>query len=170
MWRERDWYDGSHFLQALPPTLRNEVSVHMKQDVLQQVDLFQGAPAAFREELAKHLQPEVLTPGGFVFQEGDEGDNVYFIAHGKVEILRGKGLGRIRTLGPGDFFGEIALFTEGPRTASVRAIEFSEVYWLTKSAFQRVAERFPSEVKPMEEKARAREPDADFRMGTNRES
>lgn len=162
MWRERDWYDESSFLQALPPTLRHEVSVHMKQDVLQQVDLFQDTQEAFREELAKRLQPEVLTPGGYVFREGDEGDRVYFIVRGKVEVLQGPGLESIGTLGPGEFFGEISLFTEGPRTASVRASEFSEVYWLSADAFRQVTARFPAELEPLKETARARWPDAVF--------
>jgi voltage-gated potassium channel len=162
MWRERGWYDESSFLRGLPPTLRDEVSVHMKQDVLQQVDLFQEAPKTFRQEISKLLRAEVLTPGGFVFREGDEGDKVYFMVRGEVEVLRGPELNRINTLGPGDFFGEIALFTAGPRTASVRAVEFTEVYWLSKDAFQDVTTRFPSELKPIEEKARARVPDAEF--------
>jgi hypothetical protein len=63
-------------------------------------------------------------------------------------------------MGPGDFFGEITLFTEGARTASVRALEFTEVYWLSKAAFDRVAARYPSEIKPIETKARVRRPDA----------
>ncbi len=160
MWRERGWYDESNFLQALPPTLRDEVSVHMKQDVLQQVDLFQEASKSFRQEIARHLRPEVLTPGGYVCREGDEGDKVYFIVRGKVEVTRGSESERIRTQGPGEFFGEISLFTEGPRTASVRALEFTEVYWLSRDAFRQVTARYPRELEPIEEIARAREPDA----------
>ncbi len=157
MWRERGWYDESQFLQALPPTLRSEVSVHMKQDVLQQVDLFQGAPRHFRHEVATYLRPEVLTPGGYAFREGDEGDRVYFIVRGEVEVLKGPEAERIRLLGVGDFFGEIALFTEGRRTASVRAVEFTEVYWLSKDAFRKVTARFPAQIKPIEDMARARQ-------------
>jgi voltage-gated potassium channel len=160
MWRERGWYDESNFLQALPPTLRDEVSVHMKQDVLQQVDLFQDAPKSFRQEIARHLCPEVLTPGGYVCREGDLGDRVYFIVRGKVEVLKDSESERLSTLGPGEFFGEISLFTEGPRTASVRAVDFTEVYWLSREAFRQVTSRYPQELKPIEEIARARQPEA----------
>jgi voltage-gated potassium channel len=132
----------------------------MKQDVLQQVDLFQEAPKSFRQEIARHLQPEVLTPGGYVCREGDEGDKVYFIVRGKVEVLEGPESRKLSTLGPGEFFGEISLFTEGPRTASVRALEFTEVYWLSRNAFRQVTARYPTEVKPIEEIARARQPGA----------
>ncbi len=160
MWRERGWYDESHFLKALPPTLRSEVSVHMKQDILQRVDLFRDAGSAFCRDIAGQLQPEVLTPGGFIFREGDDADRVYFIVRGEVEVLKGPEQRRADTMGPGDFFGEITLFTEGARTASVRALDFTEVYWLSKAAFHQVAARYPSEIKPIETKARARRPDA----------
>ena len=160
MWRERGWYDEAHFLEELPPTLRSEVSVHMKQDILQRVDLFQGAGAAFCRDIAEHLKPEVLTPEGFIFREGDEADRMYFIVRGEVEVLTGLEQRKAATLGPGDFFGEITLFTEGARTASIRAVTFTEVYWLSKTAFDRVAARYPSEIKPIETKARARRPDA----------
>jgi len=169
MWRERGWYDPSHFLNELPPTLRSEVAVYMKQDVLQGVELFQGADPAFCREIAGHLQWEVLTPGGVIFREGDSGDRMYFIVLGEVEILRGPEQRRADTMGPGNFFGEIALFTEGVRTASVRALTFTEVYWLSKAAFDRVAARYPSEVKPIETKARKRRPDALPEPGQNPE-
>jgi voltage-gated potassium channel len=159
MWRERGWYDESHFLKALPPTLRSEVSVHMKQDILDRVDLFRGTDPAFFREIAGHLQPEVLTPGGFIFREGDEADRMYFIVRGEVEVLKGPEQRRADTMGPGDFFGEITLFTEGTRTASVRALDFTEVYWLSKAAFDRVAARYPSETRPIETKARLRRPE-----------
>jgi voltage-gated potassium channel len=160
MWRERGWYDEAHFLRELPPTLRSEVAVHMKQDVLQRVDLFRGADPSFCREVAGHLEWEVLTPGGFIFREGEEADEMYFIVRGEVEALVGTEFRSVRNMGPGDFFGEIALFTDGPRTASVRALEFSEVYRLSKVAFHRVAARYPDAVKPIEAKARSRHPDA----------
>jgi voltage-gated potassium channel len=88
------------------------------------------------------------------------GDRVYFIVRGKVEVLRDSESKRLSTLGPGEFFGEISLFTEGPRTASVRAVEFTEVYWLSRNAFRQVTARYPEELKPIEEIAWARQPDA----------
>jgi voltage-gated potassium channel len=160
MWRERGWYDEDHFLRELPPTLRSEVAVYMKQDVLQGVELFRGADPSFCREVAEHLEWEVLTPGGFIFREGEEADGMYFIVRGEVEALLSTESRAVRNMGPGDFFGEIALFTDGPRTASVRALEFTEVYRLSKVAFHRVAARYPDAVKPIEAKARWREPDA----------
>ena len=54
-----------------------------------------------------------------LFRAGDIGDDFYVVADGTVEVLDGHGV--VRTLGPGDGFGEIALLGDGRRTMTVRA-------------------------------------------------
>lgn len=59
--------------------------------------------------------------GDLVIAEGDEGDTAFIIEEGRCEVL--KGGERIRVMGPGEVFGEMAILSPGRRTATVRAIE-----------------------------------------------
>lgn len=61
--------------------------------------------------------------GEIVFDEGDEGQAIYAIADGEVEILRNDGerSRRLALLGPGEIFGELALLDQAPRAAQARA-------------------------------------------------
>jgi CRP-like cAMP-binding protein len=66
-----------------------------------------------------------LAKGTTVFRQGEEGGSVYVIRAGKVRVLK-ETQGRrrmITTLGPGDFFGEMAVVTGRPRTATVEVVE-----------------------------------------------
>jgi F420-non-reducing hydrogenase small subunit len=69
-------------------------------------------------------QTLALEPGRPIFEHGDVGESMYFIAEGTVEIFQAgtNGACRIALLGPGDFFGEMALISENPRSASARAL------------------------------------------------
>lgn len=63
-------------------------------------------------------------PGETIFEQGDRGDLVYSIIQGQVEAIRIDENGEERllaTMGPGEYFGEMALISEAPRTATVRA-------------------------------------------------
>ncbi|MBI4027280.1 MAG: cyclic nucleotide-binding domain-containing protein [Verrucomicrobia bacterium] len=62
--------------------------------------------------------------GEFVFRQGDSGNRIYIVNSGEVEVLRndpGKGEVLLARLGKGAYFGEMALLTDAPRNASVRA-------------------------------------------------
>jgi voltage-gated potassium channel Kch len=155
-WRQRLAYDETEFLASLPSALREEVALHMKSDVLEQVELFQGADPEFVRYVALRLRPEVLTPGDWVFREGDEGTCMYFITRGELDVLRSGRDDPVTRLETGDFFGEIALFDDLPRTASVRSVGYCDLYSLSKSDFREVVQRFPESVWEIEAKARSR--------------
>jgi CRP-like cAMP-binding protein len=70
-----------------------------------------------------------LSVGTTVFRQGDPGGSVYVIRAGKVRVLK-ETAGRQRmvtTLGPGDFFGEMAVVTGRPRSATVEVVEDAEL-------------------------------------------
>ncbi len=65
-----------------------------------------------------------------LFNEGDEADDLYVVLSGRVAIAKHSPDGReslVALMGPGDMFGEMPLFDDEPRSASVRALERSEV-------------------------------------------
>jgi len=66
-----------------------------------------------------------FAPGETIFRQGDEGDFVYSIIDGQVEVIRGepdREAKVINRLGPGEYFGEMALIRHAPRTATVRTL------------------------------------------------
>ena len=82
-------------------------------------------------------------PTGKIFaREGDIGREFFVLVSGKAEVTRnGDGVG---VLGPGGFFGEMALLDRQPRTATVTAGEPSEVLVLTAQAFAGLVDSMPS--------------------------
>ncbi len=72
--------------------------------------------------------------GTILFKEGEEGDKMFIIHQGKVKVFRIiKGVERVlAVLEKGDFFGEMAIFTEHPRSASIEVIEDSILIELTE--------------------------------------
>ena len=88
-------------------------------DVLRRVAIFRPLPMPAVDVLALHVDHAQFAPGQEIFRQGDHGDRFYVIATGEAEVI---GDGRlIRTMGPGDGFGEIALLRDTVRTATVRA-------------------------------------------------
>ncbi len=74
--------------------------------------------------------PRQFGTGQVVFHEGDESDTCYIVRSGRLRALRGNGDGRSITLanfGPGDIFGELAMFDDERRSATVEALEPAEV-------------------------------------------
>jgi hypothetical protein len=90
---------------------------------------------------------EIFQRGQFVFMQGEPGDCAYFIQSGSVEIMRSRDGGPpavIAKLGKGQFFGEAALLSEGPRNATVRAVETSKLAILGKENFLNLCKMLPA--------------------------
>jgi CRP/FNR family transcriptional regulator len=96
------------------------------------VELLGGVPVfstLVREDLERIAQfavPREFEPGEVVFREGDASDTCYVVRDGRARAVRAHTDGRTLTLatfGPGDFFGELALFEDERRSATVEAIE-----------------------------------------------
>jgi CRP/FNR family cyclic AMP-dependent transcriptional regulator len=78
------------------------------------------------ERIAQFAVPREFEPGEVVFREGDASDTCYVVRDGRARALRTHRDGRTLTLatfGPGDIFGELALFEDEKRSATVEAIE-----------------------------------------------
>jgi CRP/FNR family cyclic AMP-dependent transcriptional regulator len=87
-----------------------------------------------------------LDAGEVLFQKGDKGDALYGVRRGRIRIETGTaGGGRLtlNMLGPGDLFGEIALFDGQPRTADAISAEPSELFMVRRSDFLAYLEREP---------------------------
>lgn len=88
-----------------------------KADALGRAPLFQRLSRRDLVELAKVTEDLEVEEGKVLAREGELGSEFFVIVDGEVEVLHDEQ--RLATLGPGDFFGEIALIEHGRRTASV---------------------------------------------------
>jgi putative ABC transport system ATP-binding protein len=99
---------------------------------------FMNQPTAVVSDMAEKMSREKFRAGTTIFRQGDPGDKFYLIRKGSCEVLQEKdgALQVLRKLGVGDFFGEIALITGKPRTATVVARENSIFYTLDHKSFK----------------------------------
>lgn len=101
-------------------------------DLIGEVPMFAPLSLAAKESLAASLAPVAAAPGQCVIRAGEIGDEFYVVADGELEIDVG---GTQTTAAAGDYFGEIALLRDVPRTATVTARTKSLLYALPRSAF-----------------------------------
>jgi CRP-like cAMP-binding protein len=113
-----------------------------KVELLKRVPLFSGCTKAELRELALVSDEVDLREGRTLVREGQPGREFFVLVDGTVRVSR-KGR-KIGELGPGDWFGEIALLTHTPRSATVTATSPVRVLVLTDRAFRRVVEWMPS--------------------------
>jgi MFS family permease len=102
-------------------------------ELLRRIEIFAELEEPVLERLAKGATAVSTAAGQVVVAIGEVGNHFYFIATGKAAVELEDGA--TRELGPGDFFGEIALLRDVPRTATVRAVEPLELYAIGRDDF-----------------------------------
>lgn len=101
--------------------------------LLSRLAIFRPLPPTTINQLASGLIAVHATAGEQIIREGDSGDRFYVIAKGDVDVDSGGE--QVATLGEGDYFGEIALLRDVPRTATVTAKTDVELYALERDEF-----------------------------------
>ena len=94
--------------------------------------MFAPLSIATKERVALSLVPLEVSAGELVIRAGDEGDRFYIIGAGELDIDAD---GRHSTVREDDYFGEIALLRDVPRTATVTAVVDSDLYTLQRDDF-----------------------------------
>ena len=110
------------------------------EELVDRFPLFTGLTPEQREVLVLHFTPRTAQPGERIIRAGDKADSVYFISSGQVEVSVG---GKRIKLGPGDFFGEMALISGLPRSADVTALDYSKFATLNRRDFRQFLSRYP---------------------------
>ena len=116
---------------------------------LDRVELFTHLSTRSRAALAEAASIVDIGPGEFLFQEGDAGDAVFIVRRGMVKVVRaGEPDVVLSTLKPGDVLGELGVLNAAPRTASVVAVDESQLVRVGKEAVDRVLDD-PVDVREM---------------------
>jgi MFS family permease len=127
----------SVLLIALWPRLRKiddeAVIAEEPLELLRRIEIFAQLPEPVLERLAAGATAVSVAADGVVVSRGEVGDHFYAIAAGKAVVERDDGT--TRELGPGDFFGEIALLRDVPRTATVRALNALQLFAVERDEF-----------------------------------
>ena len=105
------------------------------------VDLFSRCSRSELKTVVRHIETVRLEPGTELTRQGDAGDAFYVIIDGRAEVkVDGEGAGE---MGPGEYFGELALLDGQPRSATVVAASELEVAVLGIRMFRTLLREFP---------------------------
>jgi NADH dehydrogenase len=136
------WLWRTIYLMKLPGLDRKlRVATDWTLDLVLPPDIVQ-----LKTERAPGVRREYFEPGQVVFREGDRGDWLYILTGGEVEVVKGvpgRGEQPLRRLGAGECFGEIALISDRPRSATVRAVSATSVLAVDREAFQAMFATLP---------------------------
>lgn len=111
--------------------------------ILKQIPLFAGLDANLHQEILQHIVLMYYPVNYILFKEGDQGDALYIIKKGQVEIYHepkeeGDLPQKVAEISDNGFFGEMALVSDVPRNASAKAIVDSEIFILSKDDFKKL--------------------------------
>jgi CRP/FNR family transcriptional regulator len=115
-------------------------------ELLGRVPVFSTLELPDLERIAEVAVPRSFEPGQAVFREGDASDTCYVVREGQARAIRTHGDGRTITLanfGPGDIFGELAMFEDELRSATVEAIEQMSVVGVLGPDMRRLMSEHP---------------------------
>ena len=112
-----------------------------KIDLIRGVPLFASASKQGLAEIASIADEIDLPEGKTLITEGDTGREFFVLIDGSAEVARGGK--KVASIGPGDFFGEIALITKTPRNATITTTSPVRALVITDRAFRQLLDRAP---------------------------
>jgi CRP-like cAMP-binding protein len=152
--RDIDEKRVEHFCATLPISLRNEVLLHAHREMLRNVPIFRGLNAKCILEIVNRMTSIVALPGDLIVTKGHSNSGLYFISRGEVEVIvhddeeeeeqeaRKSARPKI-LLTEGDYFGEVSLLLNTPATATIEAVSFCDLFYISGHDFHLVKEASP---------------------------
>jgi CRP-like cAMP-binding protein len=126
---------------------RGAVDPDSLAQTLRQVPLFSGVKSGDLHRLARLASVRSFKSSSVVVKQGDTAVALYCLIAGRVRVVHqgpaGEDRRELAQLGPGDFFGEMALLDDFPRSASVECLEDTECALITKWDFQKELRSHP---------------------------
>jgi CRP-like cAMP-binding protein len=108
---------------------------------LSEVPMFQALTQRDLRTLGRRGDTVGIEAGDVLVREGSRGNEFYVIVDGKAEVTRGSKM--VAKLGPGDYFGELAVLDPGPRDATVTATDSGQVFVIGRREFHAVVTEVP---------------------------
>lgn len=168
IWDRQILFNEDAILEELPFTIRQDVAIFLRKDLILKVPFLRNAPMHLVFDLVSRLHLMVVGAGSIIIEVGDNGAEMFIIDKGEVEVniptrksanvLRVSVLPSV-TLGEGDFFGEKALLSQCVRTATVKATRACELLVLHAMDLGAVLEKSPTFAKDVIECLRLRDRD-----------
>lgn len=115
--------------------------VSSTMEYLKKVPIFSALPRKELEWVARAIRERTYEPGAVIVKQGDPGVGFFMIAEGRVEVTHDGH--KLREMGPGQFFGEMALMEEQIRTATVTAKERTRCLQLVRWDFRAMLKENP---------------------------
>jgi CRP-like cAMP-binding protein len=115
-------------------------------DILVSTELFRGMDQSVLREIETQLQLLHLSGGETLLRQGERGDCLYVLIYGRLRVFVEDPNGAELVVGevaPGEIVGEMAVLSNEPRSATVRAIRDSELVMFSKEVFDRLLEKYP---------------------------
>lgn len=113
-------------------------------DFFARTPLFSAIDQDLRKQLAVKSHDRHLAAGQWLFREHEPGDAMYVVRAGRLEVVDEVTGAVIRELGRGDALGELALLTDSPRSASVRAARAADVIAIERADFEKLLHSSPA--------------------------
>ena len=111
-------------------------------EILKAIPFFAELSEEDLQAIGQKVQMQYFGPEQVIFEEGDYGEEMYVIKRGRVQVIRDFSI--IAELSSGAFFGEMALVSDEPRNATIKAVDETEALVLKKEDFRELLESKPS--------------------------
>ncbi len=125
---------------------RTSISIPDKILHLRGIQIFEDLSVGEMAAIASVTEEMVCLPGEDVIREGEAGETMYMIISGQVSVIKNKGEGEeieLDRIKPGDYFGEMALFEDQVRSATIRTVEKTGLLVLHKREFEEIVREYP---------------------------
>jgi len=141
--RNLDNQDDVDIFKGLHTTLKRSLQLAVNSQLVAKVPMFRDITETCLENLIKSLEARIYLPGEWVLMKGERGQEMYFIARGKFEVLPDISKKAIAVLTDGQSFGELALLTRRRRNSSVKSVCHGELMCLHIVDFEELLIEFP---------------------------
>ena len=114
--------------------------------MLEKIPLFEGVQQQALDSLEKKLQPRSYDKGDLIIRQGDEGSAMFIVLSGRLKVYSTNEEGKEALLdfyGANDYFGELALLDSDVRSASVIAVEDSDLIRITRAELMNFLQQYP---------------------------
>ncbi|KAI8068426.1 hypothetical protein BC940DRAFT_299055 [Gongronella butleri] len=141
-------------------SIQFNVDTFAKTDIRQHLEktpFFSGCPDEFLHMICLSIEPRRYEPSVVIFEQGERGDEMYFVIDGTVDMTTSTNMNERR--GPGCYFGEESVLLNVPYAMTVKAITPLEVYVLNRFNLQQLCEMYPemdAHLKDLAEKTRSK--------------